>query len=84
MSRLYRPTGPRVVTPEPQLPSADLLREVRHIERRRVLIDLRDAIDRIDTSEPDGIHGYGSRDRKARDFKKDVLAELRRMEASDD
>ena len=80
MSRIYRPTGPRTVMQE-QLPGADLIREVRDIERRRVLIDLRDAVDRISTSEPSRSLSYGDVDRSASEFKADVLTALRRLEA---
>lgn len=80
MSRIYRPRDNATAHMPAELPSADLLREVRDIERRRVLIDLRDAVDRISTSERDGYSGYGSRDRSIRDFKADVLAALRSAE----
>ena len=77
MSRIYRPRERTVIHEEP--PTADLLREVRDIERRRVLLDMRDAIDSVRTRESDP-SSCSSRDRNGDDVKRDILAALRRLE----
>lgn len=56
----------------------DVLDQAVENERWQVLRELRRAIETIDTTKP-GI-GYRDDDRKAADFKKDLLAKLERIE----
>jgi hypothetical protein len=49
-------------------------------ERWRVLREVRRAMERIKTNEPDGYNTYRTRDRSADNFKSDVIAALDAIE----
>ena len=77
MSRIYYPRPRERAVVSDSLPSADLLREVRDIERRKVLLEVREAVEGIHGTENDRL-SY-SRERNGSAVKADVLAALRRI-----